>query len=297
MWFTQAVVSSWHKGSLSSKQDDHLIFKHSNTYFAVLLLAFCLLKSMLFFSSSKIVLSSHWTFRRKKDSSHPRSCQFHLLSLTFIWYDRLVIKLKNQVPSVLYPPSSFARGDETRRWEKNKERRGEEISSRSQTITIKMKILRKILVRVWRPAFLESLCLVPPPPYWLLCPPCSSIISHSALFSWCSPCPWQLFCDCSGLLGYLQATSVPLLSFSSILVTPPCPPLLPTTTCVIFLASVAFPMSPPFRFSLRFLCPFWLSQLSLELRKPQKVQRLISVWISVQTLDILHQFFTESLWI
>lgn len=182
---------------------------------------------------------------------------------------------------------------------KRTKKEGEErkISPRSQTITIKMKNLRKILFRVWRPALLESMCLAPPPPYWLLCPPCSSIIF---------PLSFVFLVLSLPLTSLLWLLWPPWLSpsyfcssviFSSILVTLPCPPLLPATTCVIFLASVAFPMIPPFRFSLRFLCPFWLSQLSLELRKPQKVQRLISVWISIQTLDILHQFFTASLWI
>lgn len=46
---------------------------------------------------------------------------------------------------------------------------------------------------------------------------------------------------------------------------------------------------------LWFLCPLWLSLLTLELRKPLKVQRLISVWISTQTCECLCQFFTKTL--
>lgn len=230
---------------------------------------------------------------QKKDSSHSISCHFHLLSLTFIWHDRLVIKLKNRITSVLYPPSSSVRGDETKgRGEKKKGGEERKISFRSQTITIKMKNLRKILFRVWRLALLKSMCLAPLPPYWLL------LHNLSTQLCFLSALPALDISSVTALASLaISKLLLFLLSFSSILVTLPCPPLLPGTICVIFLISVDLPMIPPSRFFLRFLCPFWIFQLSSELRKPQKVQWLISVWISTQTLDILHQFFTESLWI
>lgn len=125
MWFTQAVVSAWNKGSLSSKQDYHLIFKHSNTYFAVLLLAFCLLKSMLF--SDQIRYFLHTEFSEGRKIAHV------LCHVAFIFYVSHLFGMTDWesnwkiVTSVLYPPNSSDIGDETRGREKNKEgRRGEE---------------------------------------------------------------------------------------------------------------------------------------------------------------------------
>lgn len=148
--------------------------------------------------------------------------------------------------------------------------------------------------------FLESLFLAPPPLYWLLCPKFHPL----------------LLCNLSTQLCFLSA--LPALSiFSVIAVASLALSKLPLLCCyllfyfrnpfrallcslptlMISLASAAFPMITLLGFSLWFLCPLWLPQLSLELTKPQKDQRLISVWISTQTCEYFCQFFTETSWI
>lgn len=132
----------------------------------------------------------------------------------------------------------------------------------------------------------------PPPLYWLhLCNLSTQLCFLSAPLPtasllWLLWPPWLP-------PNYLCSSVFLLLHFGSPF---PCPPPLPLTPA-LFLASAAFPMITLFSFSLWFLCPLWLSQFSSELRKPQTVQRLISVWISTQTCECLCGFFTETLWI
>ena len=142
--------------------------------------------------------------------------------------------------------------------------------------------------------------LAPPAPCQLLCavsPLLSSpLLPPSCLSSWCSACLPHLCSDCS---------VPPWLPLSC-----PAPPLSSSTSVTLSVLSVSPPALQSLLWSfcptklllwslslifLWFLCPLWLSLLTLELIKPLKVQRLISVWISTQTCECLCQFFTKTL--